>query len=690
MSFLTPWFLWGALAVAGPVLFHLIRRSARERMPFSSLMFLAPTPPRTVRRRKLEHLLLLFLRCLCLALLAAGFARPFFARDNTLPAAAGAGRQLVLLVDTSASMRREGLWDKARAVADGYLARTSPADIVAVMTFDRQPRTLLSFSEWSSPAPDQRAALARARLASVSPGWMETDLGLALTTAADSFRNSPAAGPPADRRELVLISDLQEGAQLDGLQGHDWPAATRVILERVEGKAQSNAGLEILEPAATASPENDVRVRVTNSRDSRKENLRLGWTGGLSVEIYLTAGQTRTFPAPKPPAGAMTGVLQLSGDDADFDNRSYFAAPEVEDVTIAYAGSEAAGDSTGLLYYLERVFPPTPRRRVQFVSRGTNAALASELLTPAAFAVLPGRLAPEEIAAVRGWLRAGKTALLVLTGAQSGPTLAALLGVPEVAVTEAGGDYALLGEIDFRHPLFAPFDDPRFNDFTHIHFWKHRRWEIPPGVAARVLAKFDDGSPALAQIAAGSGSLLVLAAGWNPADSQLAVSSKFPPLMETMLEWSGGGAPARCQFRTGEPIPSPVSSGPAVQWQKPDGTQAVLSAGAPFLETDTPGIYRAVAAGKERRFAVNLRLEESRVAPLPADELARLGVPLGTAADPTAAPKLQRQRQLQRAELENRQKIWRWLIVAALTVTLGEILLSGGLARRVTTTKAIP
>ncbi len=28
MSFLSPWFLWGALAVAGPVLFHLIRRSA--------------------------------------------------------------------------------------------------------------------------------------------------------------------------------------------------------------------------------------------------------------------------------------------------------------------------------------------------------------------------------------------------------------------------------------------------------------------------------------------------------------------------------------------------------------------------------------------------------------------------------------------------------------------------------------
>ena len=51
MSFLNPWFLLGAAAIAGPVLFHLIRRIARERMTFSSLMFLKSTPPKVTRRR---------------------------------------------------------------------------------------------------------------------------------------------------------------------------------------------------------------------------------------------------------------------------------------------------------------------------------------------------------------------------------------------------------------------------------------------------------------------------------------------------------------------------------------------------------------------------------------------------------------------------------------------------------------
>jgi len=37
---------------------------------------------------------------------------------------------------------------------------------------------------------------------------------------------------------------------------------------------------------------------------------------------------------------------------------------------------------------------------------------------------------------------------------------------------------------------------------------------------------------------------------------------------------------------------------------------------------------------------------------------------------------------LQAIELEQRQKLWRWLIVAALMVLVGETLLAGWLSRR--------
>ena len=127
-----------------------------------------------------------------------------------------------------------------------------------------------------------------------------------------------------------------------------------------------------------------------------------------------------------------------------------------------------------------------------------------------------------------------------------------------------------------------------------------------------------------------------------------------------------------------------------VQWQKPDGKTETLAAEKPFAQTDLPGIYTATFDGKERRFAVNLPLDESRTAPISPDELARLGVPLQTPVEFPVAATPERQRHLQQAELENRQKLWRWLVVGVLAVTFGEIILSGWLARRVKTAEALP
>jgi len=708
MNFLSPWFLLGGLAIAGPVIFHLIRRAARERVSFSSLMFLRPTPPRITKRRKLEHFWLLLLRCLALLLLAAGFARPFFSRDIALPTAAGEARQVVLLVDTSASMRREGVWGRAQSVAESYLDKANPGDQFAVVTFDRQPRTLVSFGDWTSWSADQRASLARQRLTAAKPGWMGTQLGLALTSAAEQLMNDAGAGKPVARREVILISDLQEGAKLDGLQGHDWPVGVKVSVERVEPSRKGNAGVEILAAAnGTAGAPEAIHVRVANARDSSREKFQLTWTaeGGAPsapMEIYLPPGQVRTFTAPKLAVAKGSAQLRLTGDEGAFDDASYYVVPEMERSTVAWFGRESVNDPEKMRYYLESVFPAAPGQPVQIVRPYTNSAFSAEMLNRAAFAVVVEKLAPEELAPVRDWVAGGKSALLVLADAQMAPTLAALAGIPEPQMAEATGDFALLGEVDFSHPIFAPFADPRFSDFTHIHFWKHRRWEIPPGASARTLAKFDDGTPALVQWTVGKGNLLVLASGWNRADSQLAVSSKFPPLMQRLLDWSGADSPVRFQFETGDAIPGLVGGAPAnastgsatgnsavatVEWQKPDGTKSTLAAAAPFTDTDSPGIYTATLAGKSRRYAVNLSLDESRTAAIAPDELARLGVPLQLAPEISITQEQARQHHLEQVELENRQKLWRWVIAGVLVAVLGEILLGGWLARRVQTSE---
>jgi hypothetical protein len=74
MSFLTPLYIAGLLAVSLPLVLHLVRRAPRGRFTFSSLMFLSPSPPRLTRRSRLDHLLLLLLRPAVLA--PVGPARP--------------------------------------------------------------------------------------------------------------------------------------------------------------------------------------------------------------------------------------------------------------------------------------------------------------------------------------------------------------------------------------------------------------------------------------------------------------------------------------------------------------------------------------------------------------------------------------------------------------------------------------
>ena len=176
MNFLAPLFLLGAAAVALPVIFHLIRRTTRARQEFSSLMFLAPSPPRLVKRSRLEHLLLLALRCAVLCLLAMGFARPFIKTAQPAAQSQSSGRRVLLLLDTSASMRRESLWSEARQKAEAILNKTGASDQAAIFTFDSESHAVMSFDQWQIAGAASRVSQALQRLSTISPGWGATHL----------------------------------------------------------------------------------------------------------------------------------------------------------------------------------------------------------------------------------------------------------------------------------------------------------------------------------------------------------------------------------------------------------------------------------------------------------------------------------------------------------------------------------
>jgi hypothetical protein len=697
MSFLAPLFLVGALAVAAPIIFHLIRRTSREKITFSSLMFLRPTPPRVTRSSKIENIFLLILRCLVLCLLALGFARPFLQGPVAADNAAGQGQRLAVLLDASASMRRDNLWAEARARAGQVLRRTGPADAVAVFLFDRAARPLMTFEQWQETPIAERVTVALQRVADAKPGWSSTHLGHGLLAAVEALEDTsgkdqpqPTAGP----RRIVVISDLQEGSRLDGLQGFEWPRGIEVTLEPLKAKRPTNAGLQLLlEQDETQKPtsETEVKVRIANSGDAKREQFQLGWVrageksfAGKPVDAYVPPGQSRVLTAPRPDAGLAAEQLRLTGDDEEFDNTAFLVPPKPEQIKVLFVGGDAERDPQQSLYYLKRAFPETRRQIVQVVARPANAPMLAEDLFGAPLLIVADTLSAEAVKSVRAFLEAGKPVLFAIKSIAAAQALSEIAGLGAVSAEEAvTGGYALLGQLDFEHPLFAPFADPRFSDFTKIHFWKYRRLDAAQFKGGRVLARFDKGDPALLQVPVGKGLLFVLTSGWHPADSQLALSSKFVPLLFSLLDLSGGIKAQLAQYLVGDPVSfAATNAAQTFTVRKPDGAEVPVKAGDRFTATDQSGIYTVSAGQFTQRFAVNLDPSESRTAPLALEELERLRLPVQAPGPERVKQEEKKRLRLQAAELEQRQKLWRWLIVAALAVLVLETWLAGWLTRR--------
>src|SRR5213078_1464420 len=128
MSFLNPFLLFGSLALAIPILIHLVRREKSEIIPFSSLMFLLKVPKRSIRQQKIKNLLLMALRLLIVAMLVGAFARPYLTQPSKPVANANSNRGVVLLLDTSYSMRYGNNFDKLKTEARKRIDALRPND----------------------------------------------------------------------------------------------------------------------------------------------------------------------------------------------------------------------------------------------------------------------------------------------------------------------------------------------------------------------------------------------------------------------------------------------------------------------------------------------------------------------------------------------------------------------------------
>ena len=666
MSWLFPIYLAGAAAIIAPILLHLRRRPPQDRVEFSSLLFLDASTPVPVSKRRLENWLLLLLRCLALILLALMFARPFVQSESAT--ASSGDKATMILLDRSASMRRDDLWQRGVAEAERLFKAAKITDRVALAVFDRELLPVWTFEE-DRNTPANRVTALQSRLAEFAPGWGGTQLDRALIAAVPSFDASTAKL----KKRIHLITDLQEGTHLDALRTIAWPAELTLNVHRLDPATNDNFSMALAARDEEGNADALIRIRLSNTRDSALRDFTLAWDKAPqtdSITAQIPPGASRILNAP--PNSTSATMLTLSGDKYDFDNRVFIAPPQPRAVRIHFLGDEATRDEAAApLYYLARALQPTATLAPVLTAGKALPTQKPDLL------VISGTTPPVSMnASLRGFVSAGGFLVQVATSKADTALLQTLTGIPGITVRDgdANDDYRMLADVKVEHPLLKPFADPKLRDFTKLRFWKHRDIEIKDaGNKIETLASFDNGQPAILSARIGKGTLIVLASGWHPGDSQLALSTKFVPLLYGWLDAAGFSHDPAATLLVGEALPLDAVSAHTIT--DPDNKTHSLKAGESFTATQI-GLYKVQSATHTKILAVNLSPDEGRVLPLAAQRLAEHGIKLSSGADSSAAGETTDER-FTATDTEQRQQSWWYILLMLLAVLLLETWFAG-------------
>jgi hypothetical protein len=285
---------------------------------------------------------------------------------------------------------------------------------------------------------------------------------------------------------------------------------------------------------------------LSNTRDSQLRDFTLAWKGAPktdAITAQIPPGASRILTAPPNSTNATT--LTLTGDTHDFDNRIFIAPPQPRTVRIHFLGKDATRDEASApLYYLARALQPTATLAPLLTADDKLPAQPADILFIVGNAPADG---------LRDYIERGG---FLVTVPSDATLLKTLTGLDLTVTADTRDEYRMLADVKTEHPLLKPFADPQLRDFTKLRFWKHRHIEIKTAnPSLETLATFDNGHPAILSARIGKGTLIVLASGWHPGDSQFALSTKFVPLLYGWLAAAGFSHDPAATLLVGDSLP---------------------------------------------------------------------------------------------------------------------------------------
>jgi aerotolerance regulator-like protein/VWA domain-containing protein len=678
MSFITPLFFAALGAIAVPILVHLIQRERSRVVHFPSLMFLQRIPYQSVRRRRIRHWFLLAMRVAAITLFVIAFARPFFQQGALAAAAAVGDREVVILLDASASMGYGDHWQRARNAAHQVVDGLAAGDKATLVLFGRNAEENMRATP---DKPRLNAAIDAAKVGSDS-----TRYGPALKLAESILSQSALK-----RREAVLISDFQK-AGWGGSEDARFPEGMTLTTTSIASEA-SNIAVPSVTFARTAFSGQErvaVTAGITNKGDQPATNVPVVLSvDGLEIEtktatVAPRASSSVTF-APFTVAEAnVRGMVRAGSDPLPADNTFHFVVSPSAPMSVAIVESGSRQEAS---LYLSKA-----------LAIGTTPAFNPEVIpatrvTPAIFdnrsvVIFNDTPLPPAIstAALRRYLERGG-GVLVVVGERTSWAMDAedlLPGKIGSTVDRISGRSATLGHLDYAHQVFEIFKAPRSGDFTSAHVFRYRL--LTPAPEARILARYDDGAVAAAERRTGAGRLIVWTTTLDDSWTDLAKKPVFLPVIHQLTRYLARYEQTPNWMTVGQVVDL-TSTAAAIRGDRivisPSGQRTTQRAKDPgLLELTEQGIYEIRAGGtttgRPQAIAVNIDPAEADLTPLDPAELVASVTGKASQVEAAAAAA----EPLSAEDSEKRQAIWWYLLFAGMLLLAAETVISNRLSRK--------
>ncbi|MGE0706087.1 MAG: BatA domain-containing protein [Vicinamibacterales bacterium] len=673
MSFLTPLLFLGLGAIAIPIYVHLIQRERKRVIEFPSLMFIQKIPYQSVQRRRIRHWFLLLMRAAAILLIVGAFARPFLTGGAAAAATGVGSREIVIVLDHSASMGYGDHWLRAQAAATDVVASMGPNDRASLVLFGR------SAEEQMRSTNDRGRLEAAITSATVTSGGTRYSSALRL---AESILEPSELG----RKEIVLISDFQ---RVGWTGSEDASIAEDIHLQTVPIRTDSISNLAVPSVQFTRAEQNgQERVTITAGIANRGAEVASDVPVTLEIDGHQVEQQTVSVPAgasgsvPFAPvavaSGAMRGTVRAGSDALPADNAFHFVLSPSRPVSVLVIDSGDRADSS---FYLSRALAigtaPAFRAEVMTPGRVTPDILDNYSVVIVNNTALPPAVGTDGL---QEFVQAGGGLLVVFGDRTTWPSndTTVIPGQPGAMVDRSTARAGTLGFLDRSHPVFEVFKAPRSGDFSAARILRYR--PLAPGPDDQILARFDDGSVAAAERRIGEGRVIAFGTTLDDSWTDLALKPVYLPLVHQFVRYlSRYEVPMNWQT-VGQVVDlSVLFNGRADRVVvTPSSEQTKVPASEPgVIELDEQGIYEVLGtSGPAQQIAVNLEPTESDLSPMDPGELAAAVTGRASAAERSG----EEATALTPVESERQQGLWWYLLLAGLVLLTAEMVVSNRLS----------